>query len=258
MTTKKQFIIAGNWKMNPITHKEAQTLFASYKRLARSFPSLAFTACVPAVYLEPLSRKNKESLVTLGAQNIYCEDQGSYTGAISVPMVQDSGGTTVIIGHSERRRLFGVGDELISKKIKQAIAHNMPMIVCFGEEDRDEQGQYTEELEKQLRAILTPFVNQRKNKLLTLAYEPVWAIGSGAKRAVGQDELFSTMILIKNIIASILGEHASKTIPVLYGGSVNADNAGMLATVPGVSGFLIGRASLAGDSLKAIAQSVTN
>lgn len=249
---KKPMIIAGNWKMNPESTQEATKLFAVYTRLAKANPKQDFVVAAPAVYLETLAKKNKHPNLQVCAQNVFYEDAGSYTGAVSIPMVQSMGVNSVLIGHSERRQLFGVSDEIVNKKIIHAIEKDMPMIVCFGEDERDEEAAFTEVLESQLKNILEPFVGTRKAGLLTLAYEPVWAIGSGAKRAVTEDELFSTLILITNIVKKYLGESRAKKMNILYGGSVNADNAQALSTVPGVAGFLIGRASLNAQSIKAI------
>lgn len=244
--------------MNPETNVRASALGAIYRRLGKKFSDLNFHAYVPAVYLDHIAHKNnKDGRIIVGAQNIYIHDKGSYTGAISIPMVQSLGVNQVLIGHSERRSLFGVNNEVVGQKIEQAIIHNMPMTVCFGENSRDRTGTYAETLEKQLNAILEPFGNGRKTGLLTLAYEPVWAIGAGAKRPVTEDELFSTIILIRNIIAKKLGQNKSKQIPILYGGSVNGDNAHELSRVPGVGGFLVGRASLNRESLESICQQVT-
>ena len=248
--------LAGNWKMNPETIQEARRLFTQYRRLAEQYPQVQLEAFVPAVYLAPLSKARQETGLRIGAQNIYIHDHGSYTGAISVPMVQSLGVNQVLIGHSERRTLFGVKDEIITQKIQHALDHDMPMTVCFGEEGRDSQGVYTEVLEEQLATILTPLSQRRKTSLLTLAYEPIWAIGAEARRAVSEDELFSTLILIRNIIGKHLGATQAKKIPLLYGGSVKGENAVALSGVPGVDGFLIGRASLSKASLEAIIQAV--
>lgn len=253
---KQRFIVAGNWKMNPQTPEEARELMRGYRRLARTNEHIAYRACVPSVYLPVVESKKAQGEVVVCAQNIYHEDAGAYTGAVSLPMVRAVGAGSVLIGHSERRNLFGVSDEVVSSKIAAAMEHDMPMIVCFGESARDESGLYTDELREQLEHIVEPFVSSRKIKLLTLAYEPVWAIGEGAKRAVSQDELFSTAILIRNILVEMLGERRGKMVPLLYGGSVNPDNAYTLARTPGIQGFLIGRASLDYQSMKAISASI--
>ena len=252
---KNNFTIAGNWKMNPGTLSEAKKLFAHYKRMANKYPRRNFVCAVPAIYLVPLSLADRPKNLILCAQNVYFEDSGSYTGSISVPMVKDAGIEMVLIGHSERRSIFGVSNEIISKKITQAIKHNIPMVVCFGETERDEEGHYTEQLRTQLEAITQPFADARKLSLLYLAYEPVWAIGAGAKRSVTEDELFSTLLLIQNMLSELVKQKA-KTIPVWYGGSVNPDNAQALAKVPNVRGFLIGRASLDREKISNITEVV--
>lgn len=254
---KKKFTIAANWKMNPETQAEAKKLFATYKKLAKKYPAYNFIVAVPAPFLAVLgSSKTTPGNLILSAENIYIHDSGSYTGAVSIPMIQDAGANSTLIGHSERRNLFGVSDELISQKITQAISHKLPMTVCFGESQRDESGNYIEELETQLRFVTAPFVKNTSAKLLTLAYEPVWAIGKHAKRPITEDELFSTMLLIKNIVTKQLGETQAKKVKILYGGSVNPDNAQTLAATPGVDGFLIGRAGLNSESITNITKSI--
>lgn len=252
---KQKFIIAGNWKMNPATPQEARGLMRAYRRDAVRYPKIEYRVCVPSVYLPILQSKTSDS-VGLYAQNVYFEDQGAYTGALSFPMVRGVGAEGVLIGHSERRNIFGVSDEIVHKKIEAALEHDMPMIVCFGESNRDDSGEYTDTLKSQLTAILAPFVDSRKIKLLTLAYEPVWAIGADATRPVTQDELFSTAILIRNILKDTLGERRGNMVPLLYGGSVNVDNAAELSRTRGIQGFLIGRAGLEAESLRAISDNV--
>lgn len=254
---KKKFIIAANWKMNPETQAQAKKLFTTYKKLAKKYTGIHFIVAAPSPFLSVLgSSKTTPDNLWLSAENIYIHDSGSYTGAVSIPMIKDVGAQATLIGHSERRNLFGVSDDLISNKITQSILHKLPMTVCFGESQRDESGHYIEELQNQLRFITKPFTTSSSVKLLTLAYEPVWAIGKDAKRPITEDELFSTILLIKNILKEQLGEQAAKKIKILYGGSVNADNAHTLATTPGVDGFLIGRAGLNAQSITAITNSI--
>ena len=255
---KKKFIVAANWKMNPETQKEAKALFTVYKTLAKKYPDYTFVTTVPSVFLSVLGKsQTTPKNLHLGAENIYLHDKGSYTGAISVPMVKDVGAKLTLVGHSERRNLFGVSNELIEQKISQCVDHKLPVMVCFGEKERDENGEYVEELDKQLSFIIKKFKdNLSAVKLLTLAYEPVWAIGAGAKRPVTEEELFSTMLLIKNILTKHLDEKSMKKIKILYGGSVNPSNAKQLAATPGVDGFLIGRAGLSKDSITQLVKEI--
>ncbi len=248
----QKFQIVGNWKMNPENRKEATKLFSHYKRCAAEYPHCGFTACVPAVFLCGLERVNRDRQVMLAAQNIYHHDHGSFTGAVSIPMVRDAGCERVLIGHSEMRTIFGVDNDMVTSKIEHSIIHKMPMIVCCGEDTRDESGDYISELETQLAHILEPCKKHRASRLLTLAYEPVWAIGAGAKRSVTHEELFSTILLIRNIVEKHLGPSWAKKVPILYGGSVNPLNAQELAGVPGIQGFLIGRAGLSREGLEGI------
>lgn len=178
------------------------------------------------------------------AQNIFYEEQGAYTGASSVEMVHSVGATSVLIGHSERRALFGVDEEKIAQKISRAISAGMPMIVCIGESNRDTTGKYVDTLEEQLDTVLAPFLKHKGTlQLLTIAYEPIWAVGEHSSRAMTADELFSTYLLLEKIMSKHMSVARAKRVPILYGGSVNASNIQEIASVRGISGVLVGRAS---------------
>jgi triosephosphate isomerase len=246
--------------MNPETIQDATKLRTHYRRLASKYPNLDLSYAPPTAYLSALAPKRDES-IGMVAQNIFYEESGAYTGATSVGMVGSVGATAVLIGHSERRTIFGVDEDVIGKKVRAAIEAEMPMIVCIGEQDRDDRGVYIDELEKQLDTILAPFAesaaSKAKLKLLTIAYEPLWAVGAKSRRAVTCDELFSTCLLIEKNISKYMSKARAKKIPVLYGGSVNADNVVELAAVQGINGVLVGRASRDPQELEAICQAVT-
>lgn len=245
MARTQPFIIAGNWKMNPQTIHEARKLFAGYKRLASRHEDVTFVAAVPSIFIGLLGRtKTMPDNLFLSAQRISEHDAGAHTGDVSLPMILDAGAHVTIIGHSEQRITHDVTDAVVSKRIEQCIAQSVPMIVCFGEHERDLQGHYSEELERQLSYITKEFVSKKSVELLNLAYEPVWATGEHATRAIDPEELFATILLVRNILDKQLGRGMGKKVTLVYGGSVNSENARVLSAVPGIDGFLLGRASL--------------
>lgn len=253
------FIIAGNWKMNPASAAEAQKLTRGYKSLTKKHPQVSIRLYCPDSYLQQTSKAIKDSSIVLGAQHSFPGSTGSSTGEESLPILSSVGAQEVLIGHSWRRDHYSLKESNITVLIENALSYSMPMCVCFGETVRDDKGDYIQTLTNQLEAICAPFKKpSAKLSLLTIAYEPVWAIGAAASRAATPDEVFSTMILIQNILSDHFGERRAKKIPLLYGGSVNPANASELSNIKPVSGFLIGRASLSSDSLKRIIEAVAS
>ncbi|MFW0871306.1 MAG: triose-phosphate isomerase family protein [Patescibacteria group bacterium] len=256
MKKDNRFILVGNWKMNPQSLSEAKKLQRAYGRIQSKYPGIVLSYAPPTVYLSPLASRTGKA-PTIVAQNIFYEEEGAYTGETSIEMARSVGAQAVLIGHSERRHYFGVDEKSIGKKIKKAIYENMPMIVCIGEQERDSAGEYIDVLETQLNTVLAPFANKKtKLGLLTIAYEPLWAIGSKATRAITADELFSTYLLLEKIMSTYMSTNRAKRIPVLYGGSVDGDNIADLASVPGIDGVLVGRASLDKQELERICKNV--
>ena len=254
---KKPFRIASNWKMNPVSLSDAKELARVHKKLSSKYGQLDYELYVPDIYLSEISRSLKASVISLGAQSFCPGAVGSFTGEVSLDMLLSVGSKRVLIGHSYRRS-HGISNEDVSERIANAIKKKTSMLVCFGEEIRDEKGDYIRELENQLSAICTPFgTSPRSLSLLSIAYEPVWAIGSNAQRAASEHEVFSTMILIRNVLSKYFGEKKAHAIPLLYGGSVNGENTYALSSIDQVDGFLVGRASLAKDSLEGILKAVS-
>ncbi len=223
-------IIIANWKMNPENLKKAQKLFKSIKVKSEA----EVVVCPPFIYLS--------SLKGSGAQNCFFEEKGPYTGEVSVSMLKDLGCKYVIIGHSERRKHFQETDELINKKLKAVLNKGLSPIFCIGETGEEREEEKTEqvllkELEQGLKDIpLSKIAN------LNIAYEPIWAIGTG--NACDVEEAQKMGLLIRKIISKLYNPYISKKIRILYGGSVNSKNASGYIKEAGFQGLLVGGASL--------------
>ncbi len=230
-TTVKNLIVA-NWKMNPTSQKETKEIFAEIKSGIGS-STAEIVICPPFIYLSVLNG------LTLGAQNVFYEERGAFTGEISPAMLKDLGAEYVIIGHSERRTLFGVTDEIINKKIKKSLEVGLKIIFCVGEtaEERD-AGKKNEVLERQLKIGLDG-VNNLED--INIAYEPVWAIGTGKNCSV--EETKTSIEFIREVLAR-LNALAFGEARILYGGSVKSENSGSYIKDAGANGLLVGGASL--------------
>jgi triosephosphate isomerase len=236
-------IIAGNWKMfkNP---EQTRAFFKSWKSRAMS-ASNEIVFFPPAVCLEAAAQELKGTPVRWGCQNAYFQGQGAFTGENSPQVIKEMGGHYVLLGHSERRQFFAETDEAIAKKAQYTQSLDLIAMVCIGEtlEQRD-QNKTNSVLSAQLMSCLS-YKPLAKN--LVIAYEPVWAIGTG--RVAQPEQVAEAHALIKSVLSSL----GLETVPVLYGGSVKADNCAKLAGLPGVDGFLVGGASLEVDSFLPIA-----
>ena len=236
-------LIVGNWKCNPTTLKEAKKLFDAVKKFHPK--NVEVVICPPFIYLSQLKG------LTLGAQNVFYQEKGAFTGEVSPAMLKDFKIPYVIIGHSERRKHFGETDELISKKIKAAVQAGLKVIFCIGENEGDEKQTV---IEKQITEGLKN-ISSKELKQITIAYEPVWAIGTGKNCSV--DETLKSVLLIKKNILNLYTRQLSDTIKVLYGGSVTEQNAGSYIKEAGVHGLLVGGASLRAEEFSKIVKSTT-
>ncbi|WP_419419604.1 triose-phosphate isomerase [Legionella sp. D16C41] len=232
-------IVAGNWKMNG----QLESVRSLLTELIELMPSSIFAECVvmpPAIYLPLVSNFLSESNICWGAQNVYPKNSGAYTGELSGLMLQDYQCKYVLVGHSERRTLFGENEKFVADKFHHVKDHDMIPVLCVGETLKERQAGETEEvLATQLRAIAKE--NRRGFSNCVVAYEPVWAIGTGHTASPEQVQMVHTTI--RSIIAEFSEEDAN-TISLLYGGSVNEKNAKALFAMPDVDGGLIGGASL--------------
>jgi len=237
-------IIAGNWKMYK-TLAEARDLVRELKQLLADVDSVEIVVGPPFTALGEVVAELRGSNISVAAQNMYWEESGAFTGEISPPMIKDIGCTFVIIGHSERRQFFYETDATVNKKVKAALKVGLTPIVCVGEtlEER-EFGTTTKIVEQQIREGLAGLSSQEMEKIV-IAYEPVWAIGTGKTATPEQAE--EVHQLIRSLIAQNAGA-AAHTIRILYGGSVKPDNIDDLMAQPDIDGALVGGASLKADS----------
>lgn len=239
MKTKK--LIIGNWKMYPVNAKDAKTKFADIKKVASALRNVQTVICPPFVYMSELQKMVTGHRCTVGAQNSWTENEGAYTGEVSPAMLISLKLTHVIVGHSERRAI-GESDELVNKKVLAAIKAGLTVVLCVGEHERDQDGGYMKFISNQIKLALHSV--QKKDLLkVTIAYEPIWAIGKHALRPASTDDALEVAILIKKTLSDLYGKEGI-TVPILYGGSVDAKNAWEFLMKSQVDGLLVGRASL--------------
>mgnify|MGYP001044266371 FL=1 len=236
-------IIAGNWKMN-MTPSQAVELCATLKDLVKN-DDVDVVYCVPAIDIVPVAEAIKGTNVKLGAENFYIEDKGAFTGEISAPMLKDAGVEYIIIGHSERRDIFGENDILINAKVKKAFAAGLKPILCCGESlVLRKAGTYKEWIARQIKWDLTD-VTADQVKELVIAYEPIWAIGTGETATADQAQEVCKMI--RDVIAEMYDAPTAEAVRIQYGGSMNAGNAAELLSKDDIDGGLIGGAALKPD-----------
>ena len=245
--------IAGNWKMFK-TLPESEELIKGVLKEIPGFPRGVMVAvCPPFTSLSLAASLVKGSGISLGAQNMSEYDEGAYTGEVSWKMLKSAGCTHVILGHSERRQYFGETDETVNKKALAALKAGLKPIVCVGEtEGQKDKGETEAVVVRQIRRGLAGLSRDQMTNV-TVAYEPVWAIGTGKNATPQQAQ--EVHALIRNLIKEIFDRSAASALCILYGGSLKPDNADELLTQPDVNGGLIGGASLVADSFEKIARS---
>ena len=236
-------IIAGNWKMNE-TPSEALKLVETLKPLVNN-PDVDVVYCVPAIDIVPVADAVKGTNVHVGAENMYFEEKGAYTGEISAAMLKDAGVEFVIIGHSERRGYFLEDDTLLNKKVKKAFEAGLTPILCCGESlEQREQGITLDWIRMQIKLDLAG-VTKEQAASMVIAYEPIWAIGTGKTATADQAE--EVCKAIRETIAEVYDTDTAEKIRIQYGGSMNAGNCKELLAKPDIDGGLIGGASLKPD-----------
>ena len=236
-------IIAGNWKMNK-TPSEAVALCEELLPLVKN-DDADVVFCVPAIDIVPVAEALKGSNVKVGAENMYFEDAGAYTGEISAAMLKDAGVEYVILGHSERREYFKEDDELLNKKVKKAFAEGLTPILCCGETlEQREMGVTIDWIRLQIKSDLDG-VDASDVKKLVIAYEPIWAIGTG--KTATSDQAEEVCAAIRECIGELYDAATAEAVRIQYGGSVNAGNAAELFAKPDIDGGLVGGASLKAD-----------
>ena len=242
-------VIAGNWKCHT-TSKEAAALIAQLRRALGAVQGVEVVVCPPFTALSAAAAALAGAAIGLGAQDLFWEPQGAFTGEVAAPMLVDAGCRYVIIGHSERRTHFGETDETVRRKLRAALAHTLTPIVCIGETLPQRQADQTfEVLTRQLDGALGDCPEEMCRRLI-LAYEPVWAIGTGNNATPEQAQ--EAHQVIRQWVTERCGAEAGSAIRIQYGGSVTAANAADLLRQPDVDGALVGGASLKADAFSAI------
>jgi len=237
--TKK--LIVGNWKMNLTTLREAKSLFSKIKQLSTKFKNIKTIVCSPATFLYSFKSKNTSNF-SLGAQDVFYESQGAFTGQISPISLRDAKVKYVLVGHSEKR-ITGETNEIVAKKIGACIKYILTPIVCIGELIRDEEGNYMSFLRTQITESFCGIPRSVLGRII-VAYEPLWAIDKLAKREATIEEANETIIFIRKILSDIFDLTSTQNIPILYGGSVNIKNAKDFLSAHSIDGLLVGRVSL--------------
>ena len=241
-------VVAGNWKMN-MTPSETKELIARLKDGCNVTESDVIFV-VPSIDVVVAKECLKDTHIKLGTQNFYFEDKGAFTGEISAKMILDAGAEYVIIGHSERRGIFGEDDLMINKKLKKAHESGLKPILCCGESlELRENGTYKSFIEGQIKSAFDG-VSESDAVNTIIAYEPIWAIGTG--KTATSDEAEEVCKFIRDIIAKLYSDKAASDIRIQYGGSVNASNAKELFEKPDIDGGLVGGASLKEDFIKIV------
>ena len=250
----RKHVVAGNWKMFK-TRDEAQDSVRELVGLVGNIQTVDTIVCPPFTALAAVEEILAGSIVQLGAQNVHWKDEGAFTGEVSVSMLADCGCRYVIIGHSERRQYFQESDEVIQDKLEKVFSTELVPILCIGESLEAREADRVEEvilgqLERALRELTDP-----KTSRIIIAYEPVWAIGTG--RTATPEIAEKVHFLIRNWISDHCSTGIADQVRILYGGSVNPENAGQLMAQENIDGFLVGGASLDAQSFAKIVQQST-
>jgi len=239
-----KYLIAGNWKMNT-NISEAKKLISELKVEVALNNDVDMLVCPPFTHIYLISDLIRDTNIKLGAQNSYYRGSGAYTGEVSNDMLKSVGSEYVILGHSERREIFNESNALVNQKVKSSLNSGLKVILCIGEsESSRESGETNQVLDKQLSECLANIDNTDN---LTIAYEPIWAIGTG--RSATSKIISDTHSFIKTFLNNHFGENSIK---ILYGGSMKPENAESILEIDGVDGGLIGGASLNADSFGSI------
>ena len=233
-------IVAGNWKMNK-TPSEAVALAKMLVPLVDT-DKVDVVFCVPAIDIIPVAEAIKGTKIALGAENMYFEESGAYTGEISPAMLTDAGVKYIILGHSERRQYFAETDETVNKKVKKALEHNLIPIMCCGETlEQREKGITIDFIRTQIKCGLNGISKDDITKVV-VAYEPIWAIGTSKTATSAEAE--EVCAAIRGVLGEMYDKETAEKIRIQYGGSVNGKNAAELFAMPDIDGGLVGGASL--------------
>ena len=250
----RKTIIAGNWKMNK-TPSETKAFAEQFKAILPKTKWCDIVVCAPTVDLSAAVRAFKDSRIAVGAENVYFEKSGAYTGEISADMLADLGVRYVIVGHSERRAMFGETDAIVNKKVHAALNAGLNPIICVGESlDQREMGVTMELIALQVKSALAGVAAENIRRCV-IAYEPIWAIGTGKTATADQAE--EVCAQIRKVVGELYGEAVAEATTVQYGGSMNAKNCEELLSKKDVDGGLIGGASLKAPDFAVIVNAAT-
>lgn len=246
-------IIAANWKMNK-TLEEAKSFMKEVKGLVPEEDVVDTVVCVPALFLDHLTHATEGRSVKIGAQNMHDEDSGAFTGEISPYALQDLGVDYVILGHSERRQLFGETDEFVHKKVQAAFKNGLTPIVCVGETLEEREANKTEEvIGEQVSYALKDLPEEQVGQVV-IAYEPIWAIGTGKSSTA--DDASDVCASIRSVILNMFSADTANAVRIQYGGSVKPDNIEDFLSKPDIDGALVGGASLDPESFVQLLEAV--
>ncbi len=248
---KRKKVIAGNWKLHK-SNGEAQQLANQIKIRSTDIKNADIILCPPYTALTVVHEVVKGTSIGLGAQNMYWEKSGAFTGEINAEMIKSTGAGYVIIGHSERRQFFGETDETVNKKIYSALEEGLKPIVCVGESlEQRESGITAQIIETQINGALAGLTSQQMDEII-IAYEPVWAIGTG--KTASPEQAQEVHAQIRSLVNKQFGDDVSSKIRIQYGGSVKAENAEILLSQPDIDGALVGGACLKAETFLPIIQ----
>ena len=250
---KRAAIIAGNWKMNK-TPAETTALINEMKPLVAD-ADCKVVLCVPFVDIDAALKASEGSNIEIGAENCHFEKSGAFTGEVSAPMLKEMGVKYVIIGHSERRQYFGETDVTVNLRLKAALAEGLKVILCVGETLEQREQNITAELVAMQTKIALGGVSKADAANVIIAYEPVWAIGTG--KTATSDQAEEVCAIIRRVVAEIYNNDTAEAMTIQYGGSMNAKNADELLSKTNVDGGLIGGASLKAEDFSVIVKAAS-
>ncbi|MDD4080573.1 MAG: triose-phosphate isomerase [Eubacteriales bacterium] len=236
-------VIAGNWKMNKTPAEAVEMIQALKPLIEEAEPTVVL--CVPAVCLPAAKKAARGSRIKLGAQNVHFETAGAYTGELSAAMLKEAGAEYAIVGHSERRAYFGETDESVNRRAVAALRGGLIPIICVGETRQQREAGYTNALVSYQALIALTGMTADEVRKVIIAYEPVWAIGTGL--TASDEEANATIGVIREAIAGVYGKRVANAVRIQYGGSMNPKNVKGLMAQPEIDGGLIGGASLKAD-----------
>ncbi len=247
-------ILVANWKNHPSSLPEAKDLLRALATKKLVYKKVHLFIAPPFAYLESVSERI-QGFAQLGVQNLSLHEKGTFTGEITPEMLKSFGVRLAILGHSERRAM-GESVSDVTQKVKIALKSGFTPVICFGEKVKDADGEHFEFLREELKNLLS-HVKKGDISSIMLVYEPIWAIGKSAKEAIDPLELSQTVIFIKKVLSDLYGRSTAEGARILYGGSVEPGNAGILMRNSGVQGFLVGHASLGAKDFELIVRSLT-